>query len=254
MSNNSLLNSISFVLKSPSNLIVLVKKIMVRLKGGVEKTRDLDWIKQNTTDFETWANSVDSNCWAESKSFSDTLKNDAKAILSSLPFSMGGGGIYPILYFLTILKKPKTIVETGVAAGYSSKTFLSAIAKNGFGDLYSSDFPYFRIPNPEKYIGILVDNDLRKNWHLFIKGDEVNLPQISKEVGSIDLFHYDSDKSYAGRTYAMDCLKDKLSKDALVVFDDIQDNDHFKDYVTNNKVDFRIFEFERKYIGFIGKL
>jgi hypothetical protein len=35
-------------------------------------------------------------------------------------------------------------------AGFSSSAILTALKENGEGILYSSDFPYFRIKNPEK--------------------------------------------------------------------------------------------------------
>mgnify|MGYP007000273262 len=66
--------------------------------------------------------------------------------------------------------------------------------------LYSSDFPYFRIKDPEKYIGIVVEKSLRKNWNLFIEGDENNLPKILKTAKKIDILSYDSDKTYSGRS------------------------------------------------------
>ena len=164
---------------------------------------------------------------------------------------MGGGGLYPVLFFLTLYRKPRVILETGVAAGFSSKTFLSALKENGMGTLYSSDFPYFRIANPEKYIGILVDEDLKDNWHLFIEGDKKNIPAILSEIDKIDLFHYDSDKSYDSRVYTFNLIKDKLHKDSYILFDDIQNNNHFKDMVLKNKYDYYVFEFEGKHVGLI---
>ena len=56
--------------------------------------------------------------------------------------SLGGGGNFILLYFLT-RKFNKVVVETGVAAGWSSLAILGAFEKNGEGKLYSSDFPYF---------------------------------------------------------------------------------------------------------------
>ena len=88
--------------------------------------------------------------------------------------------------------------------------------------------------NPEKYIGILVkDKKLKTRWHLDINGDEISLPKIKALLGSekIDLFHYDSDKSYSGRNFALSALKDKFKSNCIIIFDDIQDNLHFKDLV-----------------------
>jgi predicted O-methyltransferase YrrM len=211
------------------------------------------WLNQNLIDFEDFAKNIDQNLWQESVTFSQELEHKSKEILSKLSIGIGGGGIYPLIYFVTRHKKPKITVETGVAAGYSSQTFLSAIDKNGFGKLYSSDFPYFRIDNPEKYIGILVDEKLKSNWNLYIDGDKTNLPKIMSEIDSIDLFHFDSDKSYEGRIFATNLIKNKLSENAIVFYDDINDNTHFYDYVTQNNIkNYKVFKFMGKYIGMIG--
>ena len=51
--------------------------------------------------------------------------------LSKLEVSLGGGGNYILLYFLIIKFKPQNVVETGVAAGWSSLFILRALKKNG---------------------------------------------------------------------------------------------------------------------------
>ena len=126
--------------------------------------------------------------------------------------------------------------------------------KNGKGFLYSSDFPYFRLENPEKYIGYLAKNDNNENnWFLDIRGDDVALPEIVKRLdNNIDLFHYDSDKSYSGRVNALKILNSKINSNTIIIFDDIQNNLHFKDYVEKNKKKFRVFEFEGKFLGIVG--
>ena len=89
----------------------------------------------------------------------DVLKNDANKILSEIQVDLGGGGNYYLLYFLVRKVNPKIVVETGVAAGWSSLSILRAFQKSGFGKLYSSDFPYFRLNKPEKYIGIVTQKE-----------------------------------------------------------------------------------------------
>ena len=94
--------------------------------------------------------------------------------LKKIKYDLGGGGFYPLLFFIVKYIKPNIVVETGVAAGFSSYAILKAIEENKKGRLYSSDFPYFRIPNPEKYIGIIVPEKLKKSWDLLIDGDNIN--------------------------------------------------------------------------------
>jgi predicted O-methyltransferase YrrM len=167
---------------------------------------------------------------------------------------LGGGGHSPLLYFFTRHLNPDIVIETGVAAGWSSQAILTALKDNqSGGHLYSSDFPYFRYKNPEKLVGYVVDDSLKNNWSLFIDGDQNNLPKIVEQVHQpVALFHYDSDKSIEGRNFAYNLLSNKLSKNAVVIFDDIQDNLHFKNFVEKQNMPYKVFEFKGKYIGLTG--
>jgi hypothetical protein len=74
--------------------------------------------------------------------------------------------------------------------------------------------------------------------------------EIAGKVRSIDLLHYDSDKSHEGRTFALHTLAPKLSLDALILFDDIQDNWHFRDVARERP--FLVFPSQGKWVGMIG--
>ena len=69
---------------------------------------------------------------------------------------------------------------------------------------------------------------------------------------NIDLFHYDSDKSYSGRANALKSISSKISSKTIIIFDDIQNNLHFKDFVEDHKKDFYVFEFDGKFTGITG--
>jgi predicted O-methyltransferase YrrM len=242
----------------PKRLFVMVKKVLRRFadEPSLLSNRDnLDWLKLNCSNFAVLATGLDADLWDESERVAKDLEVHAEKILCGIKYELGGGGVYPFLYYITRYLNAKCIVETGVAAGYSSYAFLAAIKKNGKGRLYSSDFPYFRLPHPERYIGIVVEESLKDNWELFIDGDEINLPKIMSAIREVDVFHYDSDKSYAGRKFAMAMIEERLSKGAIVLMDDIQDNSFFHDYVIQRQIPvWSVFEFHGKYVGMIGKL
>lgn len=240
---------------------ILMGKIWTRLSetaSSKDNEENLQWLASQKQDFAQYAASLDAELWDESLAYAETLQKHGHEVLSQLDVTLGGGGFYPLIYFVTRYRKPTTILETGVAAGYSSHAFLSALEKNAAqgsqGNLYSSDFPYFRIENPEKYIGILVPESLKSRWNLFIDGDAKNLPKIMASVNSIDLFHYDSDKRYSGREQAMQYVGPKLSDKAIVIMDDINDNRYFMEMCQAQGKAYRIFEFEGKYIGMLGDL
>lgn len=112
--------------------------------------------------------------------------------------------------------------------------------------IYSSDFPYFKEKNSKENIGVLIQDEINLDKiNLFIEGDEINIPLIIKKLGNnkIDLFHYDSDKSYSGRKFCMNMLRPHFSKNAVLIFDDIHNNFHFRDFVKNNKLKYHVFNY-----------
>jgi len=130
---------------NPSKLIVMLKKVGKRIvdqRGRRTKSENLTWLKSQQSSFKKLAISLDATLWKEAEEISRILEENASKILSNIKYPLGGGGAYPFLYFITRYIKPECIVETGVAAGFSSYSFLAAIKKNGIGKLHSSDFPY----------------------------------------------------------------------------------------------------------------
>ena len=234
---------------------ILLSKISNRFSNliSVDKT-DLDWLNNNQSDLDSFLININLDLWQESKNIHKEINDRANKILPVLNVKLGGGASDKLLYFLVRLKKPNTIIETGVAAGFSSLSILKAIEFNKKGKLYSSDFPYFRLKEPEKYIGALVDRDIYKNWELEIEGDSVNIPRFLNRIEKIDLFHYDSDKSYGGKLKTFELVRPKLSINSVVIFDDIQDDNFFKNLVIKNNYEFKIFKVDNKFIGLIESL
>ena len=235
--------------------LVILKKVIKRLEKNTSveaKKWATSKTKQTTEEF---CRSIDTLLYNEVVDDIKSIEKYAQNKLSMLNVSLGGGGNYPLFYFLIRKINPNNVVETGVAAGWTSLVALRALKKNDKGRLYSSDFPYFRLKNPEKYIGYLAkDEKNAKDWYLDIRGDEVALPEIVKRLGNsnIDLFHYDSDKTYSGRANALKVLGSKINSKTVIIFDDIQDNLHFKDFVNSNYSTYCTLKFENKFIGIVG--
>ena len=233
----------------------MIKKIFKRYEKNTSieaRQWAISKVKISTKDY---LKNLDPKLFEETTYAIDEIEKDAKKKLFTINFSLGGPGNYMLLYFLIRKFKPKIVVETGVAAGWSSLSILRALNKNGIGKLYSSDFPYFRLKNPENYVGFLANNEINyKDWSLDIRGDEIALKSISSMIpdNSINIFHYDSDKSYSGRLNAYNTIKSKLSDNAIIIYDDIQNNFHFRDLVENLDINYYIFEFKGKYVGVIG--
>ena len=249
-----MINLIFKYLFNIKKLNVLIFKIKNRLiNNDINNKYNLKWIKKNQISLKDYLNKLDSDLYNESITFQKSLIKHSKIVLDKIDIKLGGGGNYTLLYFLTKYVKPNIVFETGVAAGYSSFAILKALDENKSGLLFSSDFPYFRIENSEKYIGVLVDKQKYNNWNLQIEGDQNNIPLFLKKIknNKIDLFHYDSDKSYNGKKNTFELLKNNISFETIIIIDDIQDDTFFYDYVKENKREFKIFKFENKYLGLI---
>ena len=167
----------------PGFIKVMVSKLIKRFEKDTS-LKALKWAEENVTfTTEEFCKIIDKDLWKETIIEVKNFKQDADKILSKIDVSLGGGGNYYLLYFLTRKISPKIVVETGVAAGWSSLSILRAFQKCGCGYLYSSDFPYFRFNNPEYYIGIVTKNELNLNfWDLDLRGDKISLPAIKSKI------------------------------------------------------------------------
>ena len=251
-------NTIQAAMK-PFMAKVMIGKVVRRFSdeaGDVNGEQNRAWLAAQAIPMEKFMENFGPDVAAETAAFCADLKAHAAKVLSDIPFDLGGGAGIPLLYALVRHRKPAVVVETGVAAGFSSASILAAMDKNGQGKLYSSDFPYFRIPNPVKYVGVVVPQNLKARWDLHVKGDENNLPAIAaKTDAAVDIFHYDSDKSYKGRTFAMSVIGPKMAASGIIVMDDIQDNAYFHDIVTRGvSKPWCVLAYEGKYIGVIGQI
>lgn len=253
----TLLNVARAALK-PGRFAVMTKKALRRVadeRGALTAGENESWLSRHSVEFERIARDVDPALLEEAETFGRDLRARAQPTLAALGVRLGGSGFVELLYFLTRLRRPQCVVETGVAAGFSSQAVLAAMDRNAAGVLHSSDFPYFRLPNPERFVGVLVEDRLKHRWKLHLDGDDANLPRILADVQAIDLFHYDSDKSYAGRRRALQLIEPKCTPQTLIVMDDLQDGSFFHDYVQERAISsFSVLRCGSKYVGVIGAL
>lgn len=142
---------------------------------------------------------------------------------------MGGPGHLDVIYHFVRHLQPKTVVETGVAFGWSSLTILLALECSGQGRLLSVDMPYRNQQN-DAWVGCVVPQHLRRRWKLLRQPDRDALPRLVKVMPTIDFAHYDSDKTYEGRMFAYRLLYHHLGERGVLMSDDIDDNSAFRDF------------------------
>jgi Methyltransferase domain len=144
------------------------------------------------------------------------------------------------LYVICRLLRPSVVVETGVAAGYSSTFILQALQDAGYGHLYSIDigkgeFDGVALP-PKQKIGWLVPASLRSRWTLNIGSSSEMLKPLLQRLGEINLFYHDSDHSYQNMTFEFETAWKHLSTPGIILSDDIDWNKSFSDFCERKKM------------------
>lgn len=122
---------------------------------------------------------------------------------------------------MILRKRPKKILELGVAKGGSSVVLLNAIKNIDGAHLYSHDYSKecYRVPN--KKSGFIVDNypDLKNKWTLYTGGF---ISDYIEEIGgNIDLCFIDTVHSCPGEILDFLMVLPYLKKGATVIFHDI---------------------------------
>lgn len=180
----------------------------------------------------------------------------ADKIAKNCPIKMGGPGNLDLLYWISEYLKAQKIIETGVAYGWSSLAILLSIKKRENSTLISTDRPYINLNN-DKYVGCVVPENLKSNWCIIKKADRDALPKAIKNLDTIDMCHYDSDKSYEGRTWAYNILWEAIRAGGCFISDDIDDNYAFYDFckkIKKNPIIVRTPDENRlKYVGILMK-
>jgi len=163
------------------------------------------------------------------------------------------------LYLVCHRMQPRIVVETGVHYGASSAFMLKALNESG-GQLYSIDLPNVKYQRdngkPHSDIlpsgtqpGFVVPVDLKINWHLALGDSREKLPDLLRSIGEIDLFLHDSAHTYDLMMFEFETAWPCLRDNGLMVADDADWNDAFKDFCSRHSVDFVI----RRGIGITRK-
>jgi predicted O-methyltransferase YrrM len=166
---------------------------------------------------------------------------------------------WALIYFLVRAEKCHTVVETGVAEGVSTSYILHALAEHG-GWLHSIDLPnQFYLTTEGKFHaefnagwgepGYLIPSELRGNWELILGRSSDTLPKVLANLGKIDLFLHDSEKTYNTMTFEYEHAWQYLRAGGYLVSDDATWNTAFDDFVHRKSVPATII----RGMGFIRK-
>ncbi len=175
-----------------------------------------------------------------------------KRILKSKIKYYGGAADLNLIYNISSITRPKNILESGVALGWSSLAFLQAIKENKIGCLSSIDMPYMD-KNKVSYVGLAVPSELKKNWKLYKYPDRVILKSLIKKGIKFDIVHYDSDKSYYGRMWFYKKIWSHIRRGGFFISDDVKDNYAFIDFAKYVNKNYYLIKSKKKFSGIIIK-
>jgi predicted O-methyltransferase YrrM len=131
--------------------------------------------------------------------------------------------------------RPQIIVETGVANGVSTSYLLLALKLNGGGRLHSievGDNSYL----PTGFApGWIVPDFLRPLWQLHLGDAKVLLPDLLRQLGSIDVFIHDSLHTYEHMKFELQTAYPHVKSGGLLLADDALWNSAFHDFARGVK-------------------
>ena len=195
------------------------------------------WCKQNSCDEESAIKKIDQDWkfYDFNSDFSNLVKNGFK-IIKSFDFNWGGQGNTSLNYSLAKNLSARNIIETGVAYGWSSLCLLTYLNESNEGSLISIDMPFWGTKHEDK-IGCVIPFEFKKRWILIRLPDRDSIPNLLRKNLTFDLCHYDSDKTYDGKAWALPKLWSMVKKEGILICDDINDNLAFKHFCENEKID-----------------
>lgn len=180
------------------------------------------------------------------------LVAQASARVDATKPRLGGAGNLDLLYDLCEQVQAVKVIETGVAHGWSSLAILASIAPRD-GHLWSTDLPYPYLPDAQAAVGVAVPDELRSHWTLLSGTDRQHLEAAVAQAGMIDLAHYDSDKSYAGASWAYRVLFAALRPGGVLIADDIGDHLAFRDFAAEMGVAAEVIAHDGKFQGIVRR-
>jgi predicted O-methyltransferase YrrM len=118
------------------------------------------------------------------------------------------------------LSRPRVMVETGVALGFTTATILAAMERNGVGELHSIDLPAAE-QDPDVPTGVVVPEELRNRWDLRLGDSRKLLGPLLEELGEIDIFLHDAFHTYRSQRREYRTVWPHLRSGGILASDDV---------------------------------
>ena len=126
--------------------------------------------------------------------------------------------------------RPKTVLETGVARGVTSRVILEAMSINGTGHLWSIDLPHPFRPELHQETAAAVSTACRARWTYVRGSSRRRLAALVSSLSEIDVFVHDSLHTGRNIRFELRTVWPTLQRGDLALVDDV-DNQAFRDFV-----------------------
>jgi len=150
----------------------------------------------------------------------------------------GDAGLVRAAWCLVRHLQPKTVVETGVAHGMTSRFVLEALKRNGNGGrLWSIDLPQVE-PEWRSRVGAAVhaavhadgDKGFDGMWTYIAGSSRRKLPALLQQLGTIDMFIHDSLHSERNVRFELDRAWAAMPGRGAILVDDADSNWGFQHF------------------------
>jgi len=130
-----------------------------------------------------------------------------------------------LCYCMVRLRKPSTVIETGVGRGVISYYVLYALKENDKGHLYSIELPLPNLGQGYRYeVGKFVPLSLRARWTLTFGAGVRKMKGILDTVGTFNMFIHDSMHTYQNQLAEFRIALTGMKTGGIVISDDINNN------------------------------
>jgi predicted O-methyltransferase YrrM len=128
--------------------------------------------------------------------------------------------------------RPSTVVETGVARGFSSAVVLEAMHRNDHGHLWSIDLPEVNLMRSGQ-AGAAVRGVAGERWTWLRGGSRRLLPRVLGAVDGVDVFVHDSLHTSRNIQFELATTWDHLRPGGVAIVDDADCNDAFSSFASS---------------------
>jgi hypothetical protein len=123
--------------------------------------------------------------------------------------------------------RPRTVFETGVARGVSTRVILEALERNADGRLFSIDQPPLLDLELHTEIAAAVPGSLRSRWTLVRGSSRRRLDGLLAATNEVDFFLHDSMHTARNMSFELRTVWPRLRPGGFVLMDDIERNNSF---------------------------